>query len=75
MLQVGSTPTLSRQIIYFRFLGGHTPELVYDNLKSVVLQRAEKEIRFNPRFLAFAGFHTFKPVAREIRKITSVSAS
>lgn len=46
----------------FRFFRGHTPEIVYDNLKSVVLQRAEKEVRFNPRFMAFAGFHTFKPV-------------
>jgi hypothetical protein len=46
----------------FCFFGGHTPEIVYDNLKSVVLQRAEKEIRFNPRFMEFAGFHTFKPV-------------
>lgn len=46
----------------FRFFGGHPPEIVYDNLKSVVLQRVEKEIRFNPRFMAFAGFHALKPV-------------
>lgn len=46
----------------FRFFGGHPPEIVYDNLKSVVLQRAAGEVQFNPRFMAFAGFYTFKPV-------------
>jgi len=45
----------------FRFFGGHPPEILYDNLRSVVLQRAGDEVRFNPRFMAFAGFYTFKP--------------
>ena len=45
----------------FRFLGGYTSEILYDNLKSVVLQRTGDEIRFNPRFMSFAGFYAFKP--------------
>ncbi len=40
-------------------------ELWYDNLKSVVLERHGDAIRFNPRFLDFAGHYRFlpKPVA------------
>ena len=40
-------------------------ELWYDNLKSVVLERRGDAIRFNPRFLDFAGRYRFlpKPVA------------
>jgi transposase len=35
--------------------------IVYDNLKSVVRQRYGKTILFNPLFMAFAGYHMFKP--------------
>jgi transposase len=35
--------------------------IVYDNLKSVVRQRYGKTILFNPKFMAFAGYHMFKP--------------
>jgi transposase len=40
--------------------------LLYDNLKSVVLERVGDVIRFNPRFLEFAGHYHFapRPVAR-----------
>ena len=40
-------------------------ELWYDNLKSVVAERQGNAIRFNPRFLEFAGYYRFlpKPVA------------
>jgi transposase len=40
--------------------------LLYDNLKAVVLERVGDVIRFNPRFLEFAGHYHFapKPVAR-----------
>jgi len=40
--------------------------LLYDNLKAVVLERVGDVIRFNPRFLEFAGHYHFapRPVAR-----------
>lgn len=46
-----------------RFLGGLTSEIWYDNLGSAVAERQQKLIRFNPRFLAYSGYHGFKPVA------------
>ena len=40
-------------------------ELLYDNLKSAVLERVGDAIRFNPQLLEFAGHYRFapKPVA------------
>ena len=35
--------------------------LLYDNLKSVVLERVDDAIRFNPEFLAFAKHYRFEP--------------
>lgn len=35
--------------------------VLYDNLKSVVLERVGDAIRFNPEFLAFANHHRFEP--------------
>ncbi len=53
------------------FLAGHTGAfaalhgcpriLLYDNLKSAVLERNGDAIRFNPTLLAFAGHHRFEP--------------
>ncbi len=45
------------------FFGGVTKKALYDNLKSVVLTRFGKEIRFNPKFMAFAGTCLFEPIA------------
>ncbi len=39
----------------FHFFEGVPKKALYDNLKSVVLTRFGKEIRFNPKFMAFAG--------------------
>ena len=36
--------------------------LLYDNLKSVVLERVGDAIRFNPEFLAFAKHYRFEPL-------------
>jgi transposase len=47
----------------FRFFGGIPKELWYDNLATAVVERRQKIIRFNPRFLAYAGHCHFKPVA------------
>jgi transposase len=45
----------------FSAFGGLTRTLLYDNLKSVVLERVEDTIRFNPEFLAFARHYRFEP--------------
>lgn len=47
----------------FRFFGGVPREIWYDNLATAVAERKQKLVRFNPKFLAYSGFHGFKPVA------------
>lgn len=48
----------------FKFFGGYTREILYDNLKSVVLKRAFKQVdsEFNKEFLEFSGFYGFKAI-------------
>jgi transposase len=45
----------------FIAFGGLARTLLYDNLKSVVLERVGDAIRFNPEFLAFAKHFRFEP--------------
>lgn len=45
----------------FSAFGGLGRVLLYDNLKSVVLERVGDAIRFNPEFLAFAAHYRFEP--------------
>ena len=45
----------------FIAFGGLARVLLYDNLKSVVLERVGDAIRFNPEFLAFAQHYRFEP--------------
>ena len=45
----------------FCAFGGLGRVLLYDNLKSVVLERVGDAIRFNPEFLAFAAHYRFEP--------------
>jgi len=45
----------------FEALGGVPRALLYDNLKSVVLERAGDAIRFHPRLLEAAGHYHFAP--------------
>jgi len=44
----------------FTFFGGVPACILYDNLKSVVLQRSGHAVQFNPRFLDCAGFYCFQ---------------
>lgn len=44
----------------FRFFKGIPKKILYDNLKSVVLVRFGREIRFNPKFEAFRGYYMFE---------------
>jgi transposase len=45
----------------FTALGGVPRNLLYDNLKSVVLERVADHIRFHPRVLEMAGHYHFAP--------------
>jgi transposase len=45
----------------FAALGGVPRTLLYDNLKSVVLERFGEHIRFHPRLLELAGHYHFAP--------------
>ena len=45
----------------FTALGGVPREILYDNLKSVVLERVGDHIRFHPRILELAGHYHYAP--------------
>jgi transposase len=48
----------------FKYFGGYTREILYDNLKSVVIKRAfkAKDSSFNKKFLDFSGFYGFQGI-------------
>lgn len=48
-------------VLAFQALGGVPREILYDNLKSVVLERVGDHIRFHPRLLELAGYYCFAP--------------
>lgn len=45
----------------FSLWGGVPRTILYDNLRSVVLERVGDAIRFNPQLLAFAGHYRYEP--------------
>lgn len=45
----------------FRYFGGVTDTILYDNMKTVVLSREEDRIQWNPQFMDFASFYGFIP--------------
>jgi transposase len=47
----------------FARLGGYSREAQYDNLATAVAERRGRLVRWNPRFLAYAGHCGFQPVA------------
>jgi transposase len=60
-----STTTLIRcHINAFRYFGGYPEEMLYDNMKQVVIKRLlkQKDSTLNRQFEDFAGFYGFKPV-------------
>jgi transposase len=60
-----STDTLIRcHINAFRYMGGYPEEILYDNMKQVVIKRLMKqeESTLNRQFEDFAGFYGFKPI-------------
>ena len=48
----------------FKYFKGYTKEILYDNLKSVVIKRLlkTKDSVFNKKFMDFAGYYGFKPI-------------
>jgi len=51
---------LEAHVRAFRFFGGCARRLLYDNCKTVVLQRVTTEKRFHPRLLEFADHYGFQ---------------
>lgn len=47
----------------FVVLGGYARDAQYDNLATAVAERRGRLVRWNPRFLAYAGHCGFRPVA------------
>ena len=52
----------------FTFFGGVPHRILYDNLRSVVVARSGSTVRFNPRFLEFAGTHLYEPRPCGVRR-------
>jgi transposase len=52
---------LAGHVEAFRFLGGGVRRLLYDNLKSAVLERVGEGIRFHPRLLELADAYGYEP--------------
>lgn len=47
----------------FQYFGGAPKEILYDNLKSAVLERFKDKIKFNPQLVEFSGFYGYEPRA------------
>ena len=47
----------------FEYFGGSPKELLYDNLKSAVLQRYKDNVQFNPQLLELSALYGFDPQA------------
>lgn len=54
-------PFLEGHVAAFEFFGGVARVLLYDNLKSAVLERRDKVIRFHPTLLAIANHYRYEP--------------
>ena len=48
-------------VLAFEALGGAPRTILYDNMKSVVLEREGQHVRFHPRILDLAGHYHFAP--------------
>ena len=56
--------TLLRCLVYaFHYLGGVTEVALTDNMKTVVLENQDGQVRWNARFLDFASYYGFVPRA------------
>ena len=51
----------------FAFFGGQPRTILYDNLRSVVLERRGSDIRFHPRIVECSGHYHFQPRPCQVR--------
>ncbi len=56
-----TTNFLDGHVEAFKFFGGVSREILYDNLKSAVLERVADTIRFNPNLLKLSAHYRFLP--------------
>jgi len=52
----------------FKYFEGYPRKILYDNLKLVVLSRVGTQIKFNSKFMEFAGMFGFEPVPCNIAR-------
>lgn len=59
-----TTTLIKCHINVFRYFGGYPKEILYDNMKQVVVKRLMKQSQseLNKQFEDFAGFYGYKPV-------------
>lgn len=58
---IGMAGFVRGHVLAFAFFGGVARTVLYDNLKSAVLERVGDAIVFHPTLLALAGHYRFKP--------------
>ena len=54
----------------FDFFQGVPRKVIYDNLKSAVIERRGGAVRFHPKLLELAGHYQYQPRAAEVRRPT-----
>lgn len=52
---------LAGHVLAFDFFGGVARRVLYDNLKSAVLERRDEAVRFHPRLLELADYYGYSP--------------
>ncbi|HEX8814280.1 MAG TPA: IS21 family transposase [Terriglobales bacterium] len=62
------TTTIRQHVAAFTYLGGLAAECLYDNMKVVVSGHDGEQPIYNTRFLAFATYYGFRPVACRPRR-------
>jgi len=62
------TTTIRQHVFAFTHLGGVAAECLYDNMKVVVTGHDGEQPIYNTRFLAFATYYGFRPVACRPRR-------
>ncbi len=61
---------LRGHVAAFEFFEGVPREVIYDNLKSAVLERRGAAVRFHPTILSLAAHYHYSPKAAEVRRPT-----
>lgn len=61
---MGTSTLIRCHINAFRYFGGYPEEILYDNMKQVVVKRLlkQEDSTLNSQFEDFAGFYGFKPI-------------